>query len=141
MESFHADWLNDERRILLVTYPQSFTVKELFEFGNTVLPPLLDSVDHPVVLLTDVTEAVAPSDLLMSLSDLRRSFAFLKHPNYHAQIFYNVKSRLERIIVQLWCQVFDRRTEYAHLRDDAMARANELLAALDAQHAGAESDT
>lgn len=126
MDNFSAEWYDDGKTIIHVHYPTKFTVRQLSEWVNSDLIALFDAVDHPVFMLTNGNNTLVPTDVIASLTQLKRAWKFLQHPNYTGQVFYNVPSGLGRFTLQLWTQLFDKRSHIA----DTQASALEKIEAL-----------
>ncbi|MGF1505595.1 MAG: hypothetical protein ACFB51_10800 [Anaerolineae bacterium] len=89
MNEFAAEWYDDEKTILLLTYPKTFEASALIAWSNTELMALIDEVDHPVVLVTDANQAEVPRGILAAIPELRAGIKLMDHPQYVGQVFFN----------------------------------------------------
>ena len=74
-----AEWINDEKTILHQFYAGEWTWDD-YEASIRERTAMLDSVDHKVDVITDVSEMIVPKDALANLSKITASSAFT-HPN------------------------------------------------------------
>jgi hypothetical protein len=75
-----VNWTDNSQTCLLLTYEKGWTWEDFFN-TSPVVAEFLNSVDHPVDTIHDVSSSTIPTNVITQLPKLTRGSSTLKHPN------------------------------------------------------------
>ena len=118
------EWDNDEHTILKFVYKDPVTVAEIRQLSEGV-EPMLDSVSHRVVSISDATRVTRlPDDLLASYPLLARGRGF-QHPNLVATIIV-MNNNLFESLLTIYGKLYGKLI-VTHNFEEAYRKAGELV--------------
>ncbi len=123
-----VQWDNPEKTVIRYSYEGLLGAQDHLA-ANTETLKMLDSVDHPVVFISDITHLQIPRDLLNQYSQVNR-LAMFTHPKSELIVVVGVSGLLE-MLVQIFGSVYKQRMSKIKIvssLDEARKTAAEHLA-------------
>jgi hypothetical protein len=101
--SLNVEWDDEEKTIILVTQSGGFAWDEWETVGRE-LEAMIDSVDHRVDVITDISDLVVPKDTLANFPKAAR-MPSLTHPSVGLTVFSG-GSRFVQTLANLFDKVY-----------------------------------
>ncbi|MGF1507196.1 MAG: hypothetical protein ACFB51_19015 [Anaerolineae bacterium] len=100
-----SDWFDEDHTILFTQVSEPFTWDDYSQNIDRLLA-LLDSVTHPVILLTDYTQVeTIPTGALPQLSVIAN---LIEHPNFQQFVVYGHQTAIGQTATRIFERVYGR---------------------------------